>query len=340
MEYAKAGPDEILVRVSATNRGPEAATLHLIPTLWFRNTWAWHPADLQEHPSIAAIDGPEGARSVQAQHPRLGNHRLLFQTIGDGPELLFTENDTNVARLFPGSANPSPYVKDAFHERIIHGREDAVNPAGHGTKAGGHYRLVVPAGETAVVRLRLSGLPYASDPFGASFDQVLEARRADADAFYAEVAPPDAPAEVQAVQRQALAGLLWSKQFYHYNVHKWLEGDPGEPPPPESRWYGRNHEWQHLDNSSVISMPDKWEYPWYAAWDLAFHTISLALVDSDFAKDQLLLLLREWFMHPNGQLPAYEWAFGDVHPPVHAWAARRVYQIERRIRGFGDVAFL
>ena len=339
VEYAKAAPDDVLIRVTAFNRGPNDAPLHLLPTLWFRNNWSWshHGA----HPSLSLLPpggGDAGCLQVLADARTPGRYHW---TCEGHPELLFTENETNTGRVF-GSPNAQPYVKDAFHERVVHGREDAVNPARTGTKAAAWYRLSVPAGGTATVRMRLSAHMYAP-PQAAweDFDAVFAKRMAEADEFHASLLQPEVSADERLVQRQAIAGLLWSKQFYHYDVHRWLTGDPAGPPPPEARWGGRNHAWLHLNNHDVVSMPDKWEYPWYAAWDLAFHCIPLALVDADFAKEQLVLLLREWYMHPNGQLPAYEWAFGDVNPPVHAWAAMRVYQIERRLRGGkGDVHFL
>jgi hypothetical protein len=265
-----------------------------------------------------------------------GNYHLYCE--GD-PELLFTENETNFQRLY-GHENGHPFVKDAFHEYVVHGRKDAVNPAKTGTKAAAHYTLQVPAGGSAVVRLRLTDGEPAGTPFGGEFDRIFAGRIREADEFYGGVIPARLSDDSRKIMRQALAGMLWSKQWYHYDVRRWLEGDPTQPPPPAERKHGRNHEWMHLYNDDVISMPDKWEYPWYAAWDLAFHTISLALVDPDFAKDQLILFLREWYMHPNGQIPAYEWAFGDVNPCVHAWAAWRVYKIEKRIRGKADTQFL
>ena len=263
------------------------------------------------------------------------------------PELLFTENETNNERLF-NSPNRTPFVKDAFHRYIVNGEEHAVNPEMTGTKAAANYELNVPAGESVTVRLRLTNVevaaakknPAVADPVFGDFDDVFKARIADADEFYSGVIFDDISEDARSVQRQALAGMLWSKQFYHYVVEQWLTGDPAMPKPPESRWHGRNHSWTHLYNADVISMPDKWEYPWYAAWDLAFHCIALSLVDSEFAKEQLILMLREWYMHPNGQIPAYEWEFSDVNPPVHAWAALRVYQIEKKRTGVGDRKFL
>jgi hypothetical protein len=334
VEYAKGSPSDVLVRITVANRGPEDAPIDVLPTLWFRNTWTWGVRGYR--PTLSVLPSADGAAQVLAQHEALGRYHLTCE--GD-PELLFTENETNQERVF-GSPNPQPYVKDAFHRRVVEGDGHAVNPARTGTKAAALYRLTVPAGGERVLRLRLSADAGGAAALRAEFDATFARRKAEADAFYLPLAAPEVSDDERSVQRQAFAGLLWSKQFYHYDVRQWLRGDPAEPPPPAERWNGRNHAWTHLNNHDVISMPDKWEYPWYAAWDLAFHTIPLALVDPQFAKDQLVLLLREWYMHPNGQLPAYEWAFGDVNPPVHAWAAMRVYQIERRATGTGDVKFL
>ncbi len=335
VEYAKAGVEEILVRVSVTNRGPEAANLRLLPTLWFRNTWAWgyNPT----RPVVRA--GKSGPTAIELQHKYYGVRRLYC----DGtPELLFTENDTNFQRLF-GVENPTRYTKDGINNYVVNGCATCVNPAKTGTKAAAHYKLSLGPGETQTIRLRFTerdlSLPQQA-PFGADFDQTFVDRKRDADEFYAKVIPGHLSDDAKQVMRQGFAGLLWSKQFYHYVVEHWLQGDPAFPPPPKERLTGRNHRWIQLYNSDVISMPDKWEYPWYAAWDLAFHCVALALVDPDFAKDQLVLLLREWYMHPSGQLPAYEWALGDVNPPVHAWAALRVYKIEEKRRGRADRAFL
>ncbi|HEV8438848.1 MAG TPA: glucosidase [Methylomirabilota bacterium] len=334
VEYAKAAPEDILVRITVANRGPEAAALHLLPTLWFRNTWSWD--ERAERPRLA-VDSAATIPAVVAAHPEMdGSYRLSCD--GD-PELLFTENESNRRRLF-GTDNPSAYVKDAFHEYLIGGDRGAVNPAAEGTKAAAHYRLSVAAGSSVVVRLRLSRQAGNEPRPFVDFDRVVDARRREAEEFYATVIPPRLGDDARTVMRQALGGMLWSKQWFHLDVRRWLEGDPTQPSPPPERKHGRNREWTHLYNDDVVSMPDKWEYPWYAAWDLAFHTVSLALVDPDFAKDQLLLFLREWYMHPNGQIPAYEWAFGDVNPPVHAWAAWRVYKIDRRIRGVADRRFL
>jgi hypothetical protein len=333
VEYAKAATDDILVTITASNRGPDPADLDLVPTLWFRNTWSWTPGT--GRPQLRARDAEGGHAVVTAEHPTLGRRWLLCEGL---PEFLVTENETNFRRLW-GTANQSPYVKDGIGACIVDGARDAVNPYGVGTKAAARYHLHLAPGESMSVRLRLTDAVGAA-PFGPEFDRIVDLRRREADEFYATVIPGELSDDARNVMRQAFGGLLWSKQFYHYDVSRWLEGDPGFPPPSPERARGRNREWGHLYNEDVISMPDKWEYPWYAAWDLAFHTLALALVDADFAKAQLVLLLREWYMHPNGQIPAYEWAFGDVNPPVHAWAAWRVYKIEERRRGTADRKFL
>jgi hypothetical protein len=333
VEYAKASPEDILIRVTAVNRGPDPAPLHLLPTVWFRNTWSW--SSEVPRPQLALGDDP--VPTVRLSHPESGVRSLRF----DGaPELLFTENETNAHRVF-GSDGPV-YAKDGINDYVVQGRTSAVNPAQLGTKATGHYALVVEPGAVATLRLRLTPTPSAdaTEPIGHDFDAVFAARVAEADEFYATVTPDGLSEDGRRVMRQTLGGLLWSKQFYHYVVRDWLQGDAGQPPPPAERRNGRNAQWNQLYNADVISMPDKWEYPWYAAWDLAFHCVPLAIVDADFAKEQLLLLTREWYMHPNGQLPAYEWAFGDVNPPVHAWAAWRVYKIDKKRRGMGDRQFL
>ncbi len=327
-EYAKASAEDICIRITVINRGPEAAALDVLPTLWFRNTWSWAPGAAKPRLWLA----PDG--SLTAAHDYLGRRRLLC----DGPaEPLFTDNETNARRLW-GVPSAGPYCKDAFHEYLIGGRSEAVNPAREGTKAALWRRLRLGPGQAARWRLRFQ--PEGAPGGFGDFEDVFAARQAEAEEFYAALAPPEASEDACRVQRQAFAGLLWSKQFYHYDVKTWLRGDPLQPPPPPERRQGRNCDWTHLYNADVVSMPDKWEYPWYAAWDLAFHCIPLALVDPDFAKEQLILLLREWYMHPNGQLPAYEWAFGDVNPPVHAWAAWRVYKIDARRTGRCDTDFL
>ena len=361
VEYAKCDVEDILIKITAINRGPELAVLHLLPTLWFRNTWSWGK-DLRRPIVRKAPDTP-GAVCAELQHWEYGKRWLLC---AGQPELLFTENETNYARIF-NYRSRTPYVKDAFHEWLIHENKAAVNPERAGTKMAAHYPLQLGPGDSATLKLRLTdldplgcmdadspmvgtitspahqeraeGVPGTND-FAKGFDALFVQRQKEADEFYSSRLAKELSGDARQVMRQAYAGMLWSKQFYHYDVHTWLDGDPAGPAPPEERWEGRNKEWTHLYNDDVISMPDKWEYPWYAAWDLAFHTIPLALVDPDYAKEQLILLLREWYMHPNGQLPAYEWAFGDVNPPVHAWAAWRVYKIERRLRGVADRGFL
>ena len=342
VEYAKAKWDDILIQITVVNRGPDAAQLDVLPTLWFRNTWNW--GENTARPSLTLQPQDEMARVndlflVKAEHVYLGTRYIACQSLHPAPEFLFTENDTNTARLY-NSPNATPYVKDGINDYIVNGKTEAVNPVQTGTKAGIRYHLTLQPGETQTLRLRLMPDFAETTPLAGSFDIVMDTRRQEADEFYATIAPPDVSDDAKQVQRQALAGLMWSKQYYHYDVRKWLDGDPGQPPPPPQRKKGRNADWRHLDNFDVFSMPDNWEYPWYAAWDLAFHCIPLALVDPAFAKRQLLLLCREWYMHPNGQLPAYEWAFGDVNPPVHAWAALRVFRIERRVTGKADVAFL
>jgi hypothetical protein len=329
VEYAKATAEDILVRISVTNRGPEPAEIHLLPTIWFRNTWSWGNGN--NRPILRQAT----ASSVELHEPQYGRRLLVLDS---SQELLFTENETNTRRLY-NHENGARYAKDGINNYIVHGDAGAINPAREGTKAAAHYRLTVGAGETATVRLRLTGV-VEGELFGSGFDRIFDARIQEAGEFYGEIIPDSLSADAKNVMRQSFAGLLWSKQFYHYVVNQWLDGDPGNVPPPAERRYGRNNEWTHLYNADVISMPDKWEYPWYAAWDLAFHCVPLALVDSDFAKEQLALMVREWYMHPNGQLPAYEWAFGDVNPPVHAWAAWRVYKIEKKRRGVGDRVFL
>ena len=334
VEYAKAGAEDILMRVTVHNRGPEAAPIYLLPQLWFRNTWSWKPDAKKPELSL----GKGGV--ITAKHEELG----LFSFYSDSkPEKLFCENETNARQLY-GQSDAPGFFKDAFHEWVVNGNPAAVNPKQTGTKAGLLHQLTIPGRGSAVVRLRLSR-PAASKPF-ADFDSVFSQRIAEADEFYAELQHGIASADARDVQRQAFAGMIWSKQFFYYDLPEWIKGDPNQPAPPAGRKHGRNHEWSHLNNADIISMPDKWEYPWYAAWDLAFHCIPLALVDAGFAKSQLELLTREWYMHPNGQLPAYEWAFGDVNPPVHAWATWRVFQMDRKQRrasdptDYGDLAFL
>jgi mannosylglycerate hydrolase MGH1-like protein/glycosyl hydrolase family 63 len=335
VEYAKAGTDDVLIRITVWNRGPDPSSLHLLPTLWFRNMWSWDHGTAR--PKLWQVPSADGTAAVVAEHPGFASP---YRLIAEGtPDLLFTENETNSQRMW-GTANPQPFVRDAFHDYLIYGRKEAVNPARGGTKATAHYILRVAPGQSAVIRLRLTDGEPGSEPLGEPFEHVFAARQQEADEFFASVIPARLCDDAKGVMRQALAGMLWSKQWYHYDVSRWLDGDPTQPPPPPEREHGRNHEWTHLYNEDVISIPDTWEYPWYAAWDLAFHTLALVLVDPDFAKDQLILLLREWYMHPNGQIPAYEWGFGHVNPCVHAWAAWRVYKIDRRICGRGDRQFL
>jgi mannosylglycerate hydrolase MGH1-like protein len=334
-EYAKAAPDDVLIRVTVTNRGPDPAPLHLLPTLWCRNTWAWEPGAAR--PRLHRTTAAGRTACILVDRPDPSRPQRLYY--GGAAELLFTENDTNLRRLY-GVQNRTGFVKDAFHEYVVHGETGAVNPAQEGTKAAAHYRMVLGPGESTVVRLRLTDRELRESPFGKRFDALIAHRQQEADEFYATVIPAKLSDDAKGIMRQALAGMLWSKQWYHYDVRRWLDGDPTQPPPPPERRNGRNREWMHLYNDDVVSMPDKWEYPWYAAWDLAFHTITLALVDPEFAKGQLTLFLREWYMHGNGQIPAYEWAFGDVNPPVHAWAAWRVYKIDRKRIGRGDRQFL
>jgi hypothetical protein len=329
IEYGKASANDVLIRIEAANRGPDAARLHVLPTLWFRNTWSWGRAGegYWPRPRISR----HCATGLRAEHSTLGTFELRADPSGPAPPaLLFTDNETNNARLF-NAPNRATHVKDAFHDFVVHGRQDAVSPDSAGTKAALHYVLDVPARGASVITLRLV---EANDPaaagrewFGEPFDRELQRNRDEADDFYNATIPSHVTGDARHVIRQTAAGLLWTKQFYHYVVKDWVEGDPGHPVPSAERARGRNHDWTHLYNRDVISVPDKWEYPWYAAWDLAFHMIPFAKLDPEFAKDQIVLFLREWYMHPNGQLPAYEWALSDVNPPVHAWAAWRVYKM-------------
>lgn len=327
VEYAKASPDDLLIKISAANRGNEKASLHLLPTLWFRNTWSWE--EKKEKPKLALENG-----AIKAMHPDLGEYFLYAK---EGKNFLFTENETDKKRIF-GCENDTPYVKDAFHKYVIWEQKEAVNSQNFGTKAAINYVVEIEPQKTAEVVLRLSKKKQ-SDPF-ANFDQIFAQRQTDAEEFYQKIAPIAMSEDMKNVQRQAFAGLLWNKQLYHYNVRKWLKGDPGQPSPPEQRHHGRNAIWWNLDAYDIFSMPDKWEYPWFAAWDLAYHTVAIALIDPDFSKQQLLLLNQEWYMHPDGQIPAYEWSFSDVNPPVQAWAAMRIYQIEKALYGRKDRSFL
>src|SRR5262245_1777510 len=334
VEYAKASPEDILVRFTIHNRGPEAATLHLLPTIWFRNTWSWGPTR-EERPVLRQVR----PGLIEASHAELGRRFLHAE---NAPGLLFTENETNIARLVQ-VPNRTPYVKDAIHNYLINGEDKAVNPDQTGTKAAAHYRVEVKAGGAVTVRLRLTD-SEAPDPslggaLGKTFDGLLAARRKEADEFYATVIPASLSPDERNVMRQALAGMMWSKQFFYYDVDRWLE-ERGNHPFSSRRKAIRNAHWHHMQNADVISMPDKWEYPWYAAWDLAFHCLALTLVDSDFGKAQLDLMLESRYLHPNGQLPAYEWNFGDVNPPVHAWATIFTYRLEKIRRGEADLDWL
>ena len=348
VEYAKAAPDDLLIEISIFNRGMQPAEIHVLPTLWFRNTWSW--ASGAPRPLLKQVKGPAGVSAVAASHPDLGERTLYCQSGPDGKAvpLLFTENETNTERIF-GAPNASPYVKDAFHNFIIHGQSGAVNPQGQGSKSAPYYRLVVSPGEHETIRLRLTEVaPHAlkaaypgsgGDPFG-DFDGVLAERKREADEFYDYISPDSLSRDQASVLRQALAGMLWSKQYYYYDLDRWLVERGADPLSPGQREAPRNSQWYHMVNADVISMPDKWEYPWYAAWDLAFHTVALLMVDPDFAKEQLALMLREDYLHPNGQIPAYEWNFGDVNPPVHAWATVFTYLTEQQLSGQGDLKFL
>jgi hypothetical protein len=330
VEYAKASPTDICIRITAVNQGHAPAPLHVLPTLWFRNTWSWGRDDAR--PTLTAVPGEA---CLQACHPTLGTYWFAWE---GQPRLLFTENETNLARLWQ-APNRGRYTKDAIDALLVDGRHDAVNPALFGTRMAADYRVVMPVGATRTWMLRLSTEHHAS-PFADSAD-VLAARQQEADQYYALM--PGALAlsdDEREVRRQAYAGLLWSKQVYIWDLPQWMSGDPAGPPPPPEREHGRNSGWAHFNTTHVLSMPDAWEYPWFAAWDLAFHCVPMAHLDPEFAKDQLTILLREWYMHPNGQIPAYEWAFGDVNPPVHAWAALRVYQIDRQLNGVADRGFL
>jgi hypothetical protein len=334
VEYGKVSAEDILIKIIAVNRGPDKAGLHLLPTLWFRNTWS-RETDAAR-PSLSLISSDKGLSVVEASHPQLGRRWLYCESPA---EVVFVENETNSQRLF-GVRNPSAYVKDGIHNYIVRGCRAAVNPNKTGTKASARYALGIAPGQSQTIRLRLSDIESLREPFGQQFEAILTQRKLEADAFYGRICPYPLTDDMRRVQRQAFAGMLWNKQYYYYVVYDWLNGDPAEPPPPAERQNGRNCKWVHIHSEDILSVPDKWEYPWFAAWDLAFHTIPLAMIDPDFAKHQLLRLTREWYMQPNGQLPAYEWAFGDVNPPVHAWAAWRVYKIETKMYGRKDPVFL
>ena len=339
VEYAKAGPEDILAQITMVNHGPETAVGYMLPNLWFRNTWSWGYEngpmnDVPGKPLMKQIDGAANWAAVEIKHPSGGDYYLYAE---NADELQFTENETNSARL-DNSPNGNPYTKDAFHRYLINGEKNAVNPSGEGTKVAAIYRSALEPGSSKTIRLRFTN-DNQNSPF-ADFDTIFEQRQSEADDFYGAVQKPGLSDDEKRVQRQAMAGMLWTKQFFYYNIEQWLHGDPNFRPVPKRRRQGRNSDWLHLNNFDIISMPDKWEYPWYAAWDLAFHCLPLAIVDADFAKRQLDLMAREWYMHPNGALPAYEWKFGDVNPPVHAWAAWRVYKIDAKQRGVADRAFL
>jgi hypothetical protein len=333
VEYAKAGPNDLLIRITVENRGPAAAPLHLLPTLWFRNRWSW-----QERAPKPALDLAGTPTAIRSRHLELGEYTLSCDSV---PELLFTENETNQERIF-NKPNPTPFVKDSFNDYLVHGRTRAVNPAQSGTKAAAHYQLSIPAGGSQVVRLRLQAASESAQrqPFGEEFDLTFVTRIREADEFYDSITPKSSSPDRRLIMRQALAGMLWTKQYYYFDLDVWLKEHGYESALPFRSRALRNTQWYHMVNDDVISMPDKWEYPWYAAWDLAFHAIALSIVDADFAKQQLSLMLCEVYLHPNGQIPAYEWNFSDVNPPVHAWATLFVYHMDKERRGTGDVEFL
>lgn len=333
VEYAKASPENLLIRITIWNRGPEEATLHILPTLWFRNTWTW--AEDVSKPLLQTAESPEGMQIIQASHTELGER---FFCVEGEPELLFTENETHCKRIF-GTPNATPYVKDGFHNYLVNGQADAVNPEKKGTKAAAHYTINLGAGKSAALRLRLGNSLPEKDSFAASFDAVIEERLKEADDFYRAVIPPGVSPDEANVMRQALAGMLWTKQYYLFDLDRWLNEHHAHPLYPPSR-SSRNSDWFHMLNENIISMPDKWEYPWYAAWDLAFHAIALSVVDPDFAKQQLEIMLRGFYLHPNGQIPAYEWNFGDVNPPVHAWATLFLHRTEKSLEREEDFKFL
>ena len=334
VEYAKAAPDDILIRISICNRGDERSGITVLPTLWFRNTWMFGNAKVK--PDMRVVSTDERMTVVEALHEQLGTY---FFASEKNETWLFTENETNSERLFK-VPNASAFVKDAFHDAIISGKDALFRERKNGTKYAPVYYFEIAGGDTRTIRLRLSAKLPGRGVFGRSFDRICEQRLAEADEFYQEFIPEEPVSDVISVQRQAYAGLLWNKQYYNYEVETWLTGDRGQPIPPEARKQGRNHTWPYLFNRDVISMPDTWEYPWYASWDLAFHCVPLSRIDTDFAKKQLILFLREWYMHPNGQIPAFEWNFSSVNPPVHGWAAMKVYNLEKRMKGIGDIQFL
>ncbi|OIN58103.1 MGH1-like glycoside hydrolase domain-containing protein [Arsenicibacter rosenii] len=331
IEYAKADQNDWLVKVTATNRSDKPAPITLLPTIWFRNVWSWGYEQFSARPILNGI----ATSQIEVNHRQLGKYKLYCEGAN---ELLFCENETNTERLY-GRANTTAYPKDSINNYIITGRKEFVNPNQIGTKASARYERVVPPKQSTTIRLRFSDTTHQGNPF-ASFDDIFEKRLAEANAFYDELQQNVTDPELRAIQRQAYAGMLWNKQFYYYNVNEWLKGDPKMPIPFQGRVYARNESWRHMYTANILSMPDKWEYPWFAAWDLAFHTLTLARLDPHFAKRQLAVILREYYMHPNGQIPAYEWNFSDVNPPVHAWATWRVYEIDRDLNGKGDIGFL
>ncbi len=331
IEYAKADQNDWCVKITARNRAAVAAPITLLPTIWFRNTWAWGYEQYSHKPMLTGIANAQ----IEVSHKQLGKYKLYCE---EADELLFCENDTNTERLY-GKPNKTPYCKDGINNAVVNGKRDAVNPNQIGTKASARYERMVPPGESVEIRLRFSDNTHLPDAFG-DFDAIFADRMAEAEDFYGELQKNVDDPELRMIQRQAYAGMLWNKQFYYYNVNEWLKGDPKMPIPFQGRAYARNEGWRHMYTANILSMPDKWEYPWFAAWDLAFHTLTLARLDPNFAKRQLAVVLREYYMHPNGQIPAYEWNFSDVNPPVHAWATWKVYEIDREQNGVGDVAFL
>lgn len=345
VEYAKESPENILIKITVYNRGPESASLHTLPTLWFRNDWASWVATPSKKPNIKQIEGPAGTSAVATEHPVLGTYYLYYES---GVPLLFAENETNNARLFPNYPNASPYVKDGINNYLVCGHKGAVNPDRRGTKVSANYQLKIGPHESATVRLRLTNEALAGQrketkgdafPFGAAFDETLTTRLREADEFYRSVTPPSISSDTANVMRQAIAGMLWSKQYYYFDADHWLEEHHAHPLHPGNRYF-RNREWFHMINDDIISMPDKWEYPWYAAWDLAFHTLPISIVDPDFAKEQIKLMLHGYYLHPSGQIPAYEWNFSDVNPPVHAWATLFLHRTDQALRGKADIDFL
>ncbi|MEM8897156.1 MAG: glucosidase [Bacteroidota bacterium] len=334
VEYAKADHEDILIKITVENRGPDAVTAWVLPTLWYRNLWSF--GYMEDKPSISQVEVKEGFHLLKGAHEEIGDHYLYCET---ADKILFTENETNTERLFE-EENEHPYVKDAFHTAIIEDDFDLLEKKTEGSKCAPMYQIALDNGESKEIRLRLSRRKLRGNPLGKGFTDVFNKRVKEADEFYQQKMSVDADPEIARIQRQAFAGMMWTKQYYHIDIPIWLHGDPGQPKPPESRLKGRNSNWKYLNNEDIISMPDKWEYPWYAVWDLAFHCVPIAMIDPDFAKHQLILMLREWYMHPNGQIPAYEWNFGDVNPPVHAWASLKVYEIEKKQKGKGDIDFL